>query len=265
MNNLTENNQNKEQIATPIIVKRSWAKTVSTIGVTLILVFGAIYIFKYMMELPGKGVDKIANRVIDIAKAFKKGTIINEFRSYATSVSATNYLQIAKLSTHETFSKTDSKMILWDQFYLGDIKVEIRAPVEYTFFVDLNENWQFILKDKEMEVMILAPKIQVNKPFIDISNLTISSEKSILRRGKSKIEEQLRKEIVGLTKVRARGKIKLIRAIAKDMVAQFVQNWFINVQYKDNKTRPHVKAVYFANQEYPKKIFDDMSGTDKSE
>ncbi len=264
MNDQKENNQNQISSDPPIIIKRSWAKTVSIIGVTAIIVFGMVYVFTYLMNMPGKAVDKVGETLTDIAFAFKSGTVITEFRSYTTEVSSSNYLQIALLKTNETFSKTDSKKFAWQILDLPDVEVEIMAPVEYTFYLDLSEKWNFILHDQGagiievIEVIVHAPKIKYNTPSVNISRLTVNVKKGSIFRDEEKVKEKLRREIMFICKRRAKKKIDLIRAIARDEVEKFVQKWFINFRFKDNKIQPYIKAVYFADEEYPEKIIKDL-------
>ena len=269
MNDLIENNQNQDHEDKPIIVKRSWAKTVSTVGVFLIIVFGILYIFRTSCEMPGKIVDKIGqimssgtNEIKEIAKAFMKGTVVTEFRSYAIEVTSSNYLQVAQLKTNEQFSRTVAKTIFWDKIDLPEIKVDIMVPVEYTFYVDLNGLWKFNLRDlgsepdEIIDVIIHAPEIQLNRPSINLTRLTVNRKGSILRTDENEVEKQLLKEILPMCIRSGKDKIKLIRATAKDEVEKFVQNWFVNNQFKDYKIKPRVKAVYFADEKYPGKMID---------
>lgn len=269
MNDLIENDQNQNHEDKPIIVKRSWAKTVSTVGVVLIIAFGIIYIFRTSCEMPGKVVDKIGqiisggtNEIKEIAQAFMKGTVVTEFRSYAIEVTSSNYLQVAKLNTNERLSRTVSKTIFWDKIDLPEVKVDIMVPVEYTFYVDLEGIWKFTLRDlgskadEIIEVIIHAPEIQLNRPSVNLTRLTVNMKGSILRTDENEVEKRLMKEILPMCIRSGKDKIKLIRAIAKDEVEKFVQNWFVNIQFKDYKIKPHVKAVYFADEEYPGKIID---------
>jgi len=269
VNDLIENDQNQNHEDKPIIVKRSWAKTVSTVGVVLIIAFGIIYIFRTSCEMPGKVVDKIGqiisggtNEIKEIAQAFMKGTVVTEFRSYAIEVTSSNYLQVAKLNTNERLSRTVSKTIFWDKIDLPEVKVDIMVPVEYTFYVDLEGIWKFTLRDlgskadEIIEVIIHAPEIQLNRPSVNLTRLTVNMKGSILRTDENEVEKRLMKEILPMCIRSGKDKIKLIRAIAKDEVEKFVQNWFVNIQFKDYKIKPHVKAVYFADEEYPGKIID---------
>ena len=269
MDDLIKNNGDQKNEDKPVMVKRSWAKTVSTVGVVLIIVFGIIYILRTSWEMPGKVVDKIGqiihsgtNEIKEIAQAFMKGTVVTEFRSYAIEVTSSNYLQVAKLNTNEQFTRTVSKTIFWDKIDLPEVKVDIMVPVEYTFYVDLEGIWRFSLRDlgsktdEVIEVIIHAPEIQLNRPSINLTRLTVNMKGSILRTDESEVEKQLLKEILPMCIRSGKDKVKLIRAVAKDEVEKFVQNWFVNIQFKDYKIKPHVKAVYFADEESPGKIID---------
>ena len=156
-----ENSENSSQEQSPgdqpIIVKTTWAKAISRIGVTAIIVLGLVFTIIYFMKFTGKAfkatdqaISNRMNELTNIASAFKKGTVITEFTSYATKVRAHNSLQVAQLETVESFSKSESSKHMWDLIEFN-AEVEIRAPVEYTFYLDLQEKeaWKFELQNEE--------------------------------------------------------------------------------------------------------------------
>ncbi len=235
MENSEETNPEQPPKNQPIVVKTTWAKAISRIGVTAIIVPGLVFIIIYFLNFTGKAfkaTDKaISDRmdeISNIASAFKTGSVITEFTSYATKIRANNYLQVAQLETVESFSKSETTKHAWDLIKFS-AEVEIRAPVEYTFYLDLleKEAWKFELQNEEAilknqeenlfrvpEIVVRAPGIQWNKPAIDISEMKVWENKSI-GIDEDKMRNELQKEITAICNERAKEKVNLVREIAR--------------------------------------------------
>lgn len=226
----------------PIIVKTTWAKAFSRIGVTAVLVGGMVYAMTYLIESPGKAIKYIADN-------FTSGKVVTEFRDYVTSVKGVNYLQVATLQTTDVFSRTDSKAIMWDWIGLPDVNIEIQAPVEYTFYLDLKDHWEFQWHDDEQGIIVVAPRLQPNTPAIDVSNMKILKEEGSVWRDEVEVRQKLTQQITEISKTMANEKIPLIRELARNETRQFIEAWFIKVQFKHAKIKPHVKMVYFADEQ----------------
>lgn len=266
----SENNTNQEKSPKdqPIIVKTTWAKAISRIGVTAIVVLGLIFVFVYFLKFTGKAfkaTDKaISNRMnelTNIASAFKTGSVVTEFTSYATKIRASNNLQVAQLETVESFSKSETTKHAWDLIEFS-AEVEIRAPVEYTFYLDLLEqkswifelqNEQAILNQKEEtifetpEIVVRTPKIQWNTPAINVSEMKYWENKSI-GIDEDKMRLELQKEITAICNERAKEKIPLVREIARAETKKFLENWIVNVMFKDYLVKPRIESLYFADE-----------------
>src|ERR1700720_3076073 len=86
-----------------------WAFPVMWMVIVLILVCGAIYVFKTSMAVPRQ----VAQKVVDIAAAFKRGTITTSFTSYATTIGGSQYFQFAHLTENVVITQTDEKSYAW--------------------------------------------------------------------------------------------------------------------------------------------------------
>lgn len=258
---MTESNKDNREQNTA--AQSNWANSLSRVAITLIIVSGIVFTMTYFFDVPKelvKTADNLfSNRVDelkDIASAFKRGTVITEFRSYTTKVTSSNNLQVASLETIETFTKSDARD------YWPDVEVEIRAPVEYVFYLDLMGEWEFIVQNQDSaagqapEIIVRAPEIRWNKPSVDISEMDYRVVKRGLFRNTNAIMAQLQKEISAICQQRASEKIDLIRAIARENTRAFIQDWFVNVMFKDAKVKPHIKALYFAD-EVPRDVEPD--------
>lgn len=221
-----------------------WAGTFKIIGVTAVLFLSLIYVTSLCMRSP-------ESVIKDIAHSITSGKIVTEFRDYVTKVRGLNYLQVASLESVDTFSKTHSKNLLWNSVSLPDVEVHVNAPINYTYYLDLKEKWEFTWQEHEQGIMVIAPKLQWNKPAIDVSQMSISIEKGSAFRDEEEVKELLMKELTRLSEKMAEEKIPLIRELARRETRLFIQNWFINVKFANAEINPHIQSVYFANEKLP--------------
>lgn len=242
-------------------------KGLTIIGVVAIVVGGivAIILGMHTINQVGKGFIKAGDTAIEIAEAFQKGTIETIWKDYITKVSGSNYLQVAKLNSVETFTRTDSKTIMWDMIGLPDVIVQLEAPVEFTFYLNLNDQWQFSWNEADHGIMILAPEIQYNQPAVDISNMSFTTTKGSILRSEKKVQDQFIQDVTEVLFERAGEKTTLIREIARSETSKFASNWFINLVFKDSNVKPYVKGVYFADEQLSDSALKELSNAENQE
>ncbi len=262
------NDKDKNGQGQSLTVKTPWAKSVSRIAITAIVFSSVVFLVVYLFGIPRAlliSTDKIlSNRAEDVKKiivAFNSGTVRTNFYSRPTTVSSSNFLQLTKLENTETFNKADS----FD--YWADVEVEIRAPVEYTFYVDLRGEWKFRVKEHENlseileipEVSVFAPEIKWNKPSVDISRMTNQIRRSSIFRNEEALIKKLQAEITEILNQRASEQVNLIREIARKSAKQFIEDWFLNTMFKDFKVKPRIVSLSFADelpQDMERRSFD---------
>jgi hypothetical protein len=150
--------ENAEAPPPPPTPHQTWAKTTLWVLVVFIFVVNAVIVFKSCRDLPGdaidktgKVIDKAGRALADLASAFNQGRITTEFISYATTLSNQHYLQFATLKQTEIFTrKTNRPQARLHSLPKWSSK---RAPVEYTYYLDLNAKWDFVLKDNVLYVL----------------------------------------------------------------------------------------------------------------
>lgn len=215
-----------------------WARATMWIGIVALLVGASLYVFHSCMEAPGKMIDrtgqaigKAGTALASVASAFNRGVITTSFISYASSVSPSHYLQFATLKQMELFTRKDEKSTAFGYLSLPEVIVEARAPVEFTYYLDLNAEWRLVLKDHV--VYVFAPGIKYNKPAVDVSKLEFEVKKGIIKT--KEVQEDLRKSITYLTAERARENISLVRETGRRQTAEFVEKWLAK-SFSDGKT-----------------------------
>jgi len=233
--------------------------------VTAMVAAAGVYVFKSCRDLPGETLDKTGNlaervgqQIQKVASAFKQGTITTTFTSYATSLSGSQYLQFATLSQRETFTRTDESSLLFGYIPLPDVIVEASAPVTYTYYLDLNARWDFVLRDGV--IMVTAPDIKYNKPALDVSRIAYEVKKDSHFRNTSEAMENLRSSMTWMSYKKAEANIELVRETGRTQTEAFVQNWLAK-SFADGKRYP-VKVRF--RSEKPSLGTDALPGSDSA-
>jgi hypothetical protein len=204
----------------------AWARTVGIVAVVAILVGGGLYVFDSLRRLPADAVagsKRLARDLVDVAAAFRQGRIEISFTSYATSVTGSSYLQFASLRQTETYTRQDEASLLWGRLELPDVIVSATAPVDYTYYLDLDEDWEFRLEGGTLSV--LAPPIRFNRPAIDASEIRYEVRASSLLRDEGAALEQLKRGLSVMSERRAREHIVVVREVGRAKVREFVERW----------------------------------------
>src|SRR5262245_15107517 len=123
---------------TPAPPKNDWARATLWIMVVAIVAINTALALRSCRNLPGDTLDKAGKALANVASAFSQGRITTEFISYATGVSNQHYLQFATLKQTELFTRTEETTTAFGYIPLPDVVVEARAPVEFTYYLDLN-------------------------------------------------------------------------------------------------------------------------------
>ena len=205
-----------------------WAFAVAAVAIVAILAGGALYVFRSARALPGdviEGGRQALRELRDVAVAFRTGTVTTTFRSYATEVSGTTRLQFAELRLEELFERRDSEAVLWGTLALPDVVVEARAPVAYTYFLDLEKEWRFRLEGRD--VLVVVPPVEWNRPAVDVSALHFEVREGSAFRDEQVALERLRSELTPLLDRRARAHVPLVREAGRRKVEAFVETWLV--------------------------------------
>ena len=204
----------------------AWARTVGLVVVAAILVGGGLYVFESLRRLPADAVagsKKLARDLVGLAAAFRQGQIEISFTSYATSVTGSSYLQFANLRQTEIYTRQDEASLLWGTLELPEVVVSATAPVEYTYYLDLDDSWEFQLEDGRL--LVQAPQIRFNRPAIDASEIRYEVRASSLLRDEEAALQQLKQGLTVMSEQRAREHTALVREVGRAKVREFVERW----------------------------------------
>jgi hypothetical protein len=194
----------------------------------LMVAGGAWYATRVLRDLPRAAVAQgraLVREVVDLAQGFKTGAVQRRFATYTTRLEGTNYLQVATLQQTQVFELEDRAAVLWGTVELPPVVVRATAPVQYTYFVDLEGTWRLELRDRQ--VLVLAPPVRFNKPAVDVSRMQWRVVEGSLLRDEQLVLAQLRREITGRTAIQAAANVPLVRETARAQVNRFVRNWLL--------------------------------------
>ena len=204
----------------------NWIWPLALVLVAAMGIGAALYVFRTIAAAPGAVVEQgqeALRGLREVAAAFSSGTITTSFSNYATEATGVSRLQVAELKQVELFEQTDEASLLWGQLELPDIVVRARAPVDYTYYVDLEKRWDFVLEKRRIRVH--APAIEFNRPAVDVSRLEYEVAIDSLLRDEEGALERLRSGITEMSTRRARQNLSLVRELARRETESFVRDW----------------------------------------
>jgi len=205
-----------------------WALAFAAVAVVAIVAASLVFVLRSATDVPGTVLKEgraALKDLRDVAAAFSTGTVTTTFRSYATEVTGTNRLQFAEVQQMEVFERRDEAAVLWGTLALPDVVVEARAPVEYTYYLDLDKEWTFRLEGKDVHVV--APPVEFNRPSVDVSALRYAVREESVLRDEEIALDKLRSELSALTVRRARQQLPLVRQTGRRSVEAFVETWLV--------------------------------------
>jgi hypothetical protein len=220
---------------------------VIVLGVLALLLGAGLWALRHLTALPGATlgqgaalVREMGGQAATVARAFREGTLREEFLSHATSLTGTKRLQVATLQQGETFQRSEQDNIAWGMVSLPRVVVQAQAPVEYTYYLDLQAPWEF--RQEGQSITVLAPPIVANTPALDVSALTFYTLEGSVWRDETAVRERLRESLTATVGKRARLNEKLVREIGRQKVAEFVEQW-LGEKFGDAKDY-RVKVVF---------------------
>ena len=231
--------------------RRPSALATALVVFLIVLAGGAWYALRVIQRLPariaeeGREVGRDAMREVGaLVRAFRTGSVKRLFTTYTTKLEGTNYLQVATLDQIQVFQVEDAAAVFWGTVELPPVVVRATAPVQYTYFVDLEGEWQLELRDRR--IVVLAPPLRFNRPSIDVSRLRWQVVRGSLLRDEQEVATRLRREMMGRAAIQAKANLPQVRPTARAQIERFVRTWLL--QTFDEEARGYVVEVYVADE-----------------
>lgn len=183
----------------------------------------------------------------ELARAFRADEVTTNFASYRTRVEGNNRLQFATIEQMELFERSESATAFWGQLELPRVVVEARAPVEYTYYLDLDGLWRFVLEDQTLTVR--APTIEFNTPAFDPSEIDYRIAEDSLLRDEQPVLDALRRGLGAMARQRAVENIDLVREMGRRKAEEFVERWLL-ASFGADSDVIRIR-VLFADEDFP--------------
>jgi len=196
------------------------------VAIVAILTGAAVYVFSSLRDAPGQALDagrEVLRDLAGVAAAFRQGTVETSFLSYATGITGSQRLQFATLEQFELFTRRDRTSVLWGYLALPDVVVEVVAPVEYTYYLDLAGEWR--LEHDGRTIRVTAPAIEWNTPAVDASEIRFVVRQGSMLRDESAAMDDLKRTLTELTRIRAAEHVQLVREMGRRKTQEFVETW----------------------------------------
>lgn len=180
----------------------------------LIFIFVSLYVTSMVVW------NSVETAVID---GFSSEMAQMRFMSYATTVTPLRRLEVAKLDQVEVFDRSSEAKLFWQKLILPVVVVRATVPVEYRYYVELNEDWEVVLKGNELH--IVAPALTPATPSPDVSSLQFEVRQGSFFRSEVKVARALRKELTRLLVQRAKESSGLVRETARGQIKILAEKW----------------------------------------
>ena len=195
-------------------------------------------------------VRELGESAVDIAAAFRSGTITNTFISAIPSFSPDGgaRLELAAFEAVEILRSTDELRIGWDLIPLGTTVSEIRVPATYRYHLRFDEPW--LLEVEGQTCVVHAPAIKPTlPPAIDTARMEKFSERGWLRFNEEEQMDELEHSITAVLSERAADSrhIEIVRERCRLALAEFVRSWLLlEDHWRDDRFRS--VTVIFADE-----------------
>jgi hypothetical protein len=243
--------QNQSQVWLDVVRALRWPVVVLALGMITYLVFHQIgRTAREGGRAATEMVRELGEGAVNIAAAFKSGTITKTFISAIPSLSPDSgaRLELAAFEAVEILRSTDELRIGWDLIPLGTTVTEIRVPVTYRYHVRFDEPW--LLEVEGQSCVVHAPEIRPTlPPAIDTGRMEKFSERGWLRFNEVEQMEELEHSITAVLSERAadRRHLELVRERCRLEVAEFVRSWLLlEDHWRDDRFRS--VTVIFADE-----------------
>ena len=207
--------------------------------ICLVLGLSAFFVAREIASAPADLLERGGDALAQIAAAFADRSVEIRFASEAVEIAGSQFLQFATLEETEIFERIDSSTVLWGTVTLPDVVVEARAPVTYTYAVDLQGRWELDLIDGIL--FVTAPAIKANEPAIDASRIEYRVKQDSLVRDSDAALEALRRLLTDLARRRATENIDLVRDTGRRQVEEFVRAWLVHDYEESRRLRIEVR------------------------
>jgi hypothetical protein len=186
-----------------------------------------------------------------LAAAFRSGDITSTFVAAMPRLlpQGGTRLELAAFEATETFTRADSRRVLFDLIDMGTTVTEIRVPVTYRYHLRLDDEWHLEVRDRSC--LVRAPAIRATlPPAIHTDEMEKRTDRGWLRFGADEQMDALERTITPSLELRAANPEHLgfVRETCRRRVAEFVRAWLLGEDHW-REDRFSSVTVTFADEE----------------
>jgi hypothetical protein len=219
------------------------------LGIVAIVSISGVFAFKSCLDAPARSINAVADNASKnlraLASALLSGSVKTEFREYCTEIHPDLSIQVATLKQVEQFTRTDEATLA--SIPLPSVVVRVTAPVQYTYSVDLNAQWDFINRDNTL--FVICPNPKVGPPAFDVSAMEWEVKKDSILRGSKQVQEDFKQVLMPLAQGRGKSHISTIRETARAQIATFIEQWVAH-KYADSSNY-RIKVLFASEANRP--------------
>jgi hypothetical protein len=215
------------------VVHAIWASVLA-----LILVLGYL-VFHTVSEKAEHLARAVAAMTAEAVGKFRTENITQTFKAdFPVFQSAgLGRLELGTADAVETFTQTDSKLVLWDTISLGETVSEIRVPVTYRFHIPLDDEWR--LRIEGQTCVVQTPTVRPSlPPAIHTDKMEKKTTNGWGRFDKVEQLDALEKTVTPRLSYYARdpAHFNAVREECRVTVARFVRAWLLREeQWRDDR------------------------------
>ena len=199
------------------MLKSRFAQTIIAL---LIIILAAAYVtYRFSNSIQSSAVDHLMD-------GFRRESVETRFLSFATTVAPLKRLELAKLNQIEILERSSQPQLFWKTLNLPEVVVRATVPVEYRYYVEINDKWQ--VKMENQVLTMIAPALFAGTPSPDISQLQFEVRKGSFFRNEKEVARALQNEISGLLQKRGAESVALVRETARLQVKSIARQWLLS-------------------------------------
>ena len=160
-------------------------------------------------------------RLLPTLPALFQENIEYKFYAYATQITGKQRLQVAKLQQVEVIERKSELKAFWID--LPRVVVKATVPVEYGFFIEMNQGWKFQMQGDTLFVDV--PTLSNSTPAVDVSQLKFEVVKGSLFRNESESLQKVQSELTGILVEKSIQHRALVKDQARTSIEGFVRGW----------------------------------------
>lgn len=162
--------------------------------------------------------------------------------SYITSANSTQKLVLFEVNAVEKIKRTESLNPLWSLISSAQLNVEMLVPVQYSFYIDLQD--KLSLEYQNSVLVVTAPSLMSSQPAPDISGISFSVKEAPFFYDVRKVEDQIRAKLTPYLIERSESLKLTYEVEAAESLKKLVKRWMSTDENFMNKPEIAIQVKF---------------------